>query len=371
MPIINLKIQGKQTIGDGTKIVCMNQDYKVRLELTDCDGFVNSPVKQLIVKAGTDYQQTSIDEITENGQTVLEASLPIFDCAKTVELGVCGRESEDDDPTFTSKPALFECEKSILCGALVLRGDPKLSSLEVTSNGLYSAADEGVDGFYEVYVAVSDYISESRTVGLSMAYGNQHIYPSKAGALLSEVTITKPTTLIPSNIKRGVDIGGVVGTYDKVLEELIVHQDGEYNPRSGTDGFSKVTVNVGSNNYAKLMRVGNTFTYDFNTSVNITIDVPGVVKYENDGDFIIFTAIGKGSCSVVLKDFDAEGTVVATVHYAITVDTEEDYLKPLEVNSVSEMRTYLEMGVVGAVLKYIGPTSDGFIRDALYTIEEE
>lgn len=373
MPIINLKIQGKQAIGDGTKIVCMNSDYVVRFEFLDCETLLELPIKKLVIKAGTEYQEAAIEEVVDSGQTFWQASLPIFDCRKSVELGVCGKETEDAKPKFTSKPATFECSKSILCGALVLKGDPKLSRLEVDSNGLYTASDWGADGFYEVYVAVSDYISEARTVSLSMANGNQFIYPSRAGALLSEVVITKPITMIPSNIKKGVDIGGVVGTYETVLTETEIFSDGEYTPPAGTDGFSKVTVNVGTNNLVKSLHINDTFTYDYDTSVNITIDVPGIIKYENDGDLIIFTAIKDGSCSIVVKDFDSSGKVVKTLHYAVIVNTEAGYLTPVEASSTVEMQNYLNIGVVGTVVKYVGETSnmDGFIQGALYIIEEE
>ena len=52
-------------------------------------------------------------------------------------------------------------------------------------------------------------------VWLSMASGNQVINTSGSGhKFMREVTVQKPSTLIPSNIKKGVDIGGVVGTLE-------------------------------------------------------------------------------------------------------------------------------------------------------------
>lgn len=53
--------------------------------------------------------------------------------------------------------------------------------------------------------------SQEKTVNLSMASGNQVITPND-GYTLSKVTVTKPDTLIPDNIKKDVNIGGVVGT---------------------------------------------------------------------------------------------------------------------------------------------------------------
>ena len=49
-------------------------------------------------------------------------------------------------------------------------------------------------------------------VPLNMAEGNQIIRP-KIGCVLSEVVVEKPDTLSPENILKGVNIGGVVGSY--------------------------------------------------------------------------------------------------------------------------------------------------------------
>lgn len=54
---------------------------------------------------------------------------------------------------------------------------------------------------------------QTKTVDLSMASGNQVISPD-SGKVLSKVTVNKPSTLIPDNIKKDVNIGGVVGTLE-------------------------------------------------------------------------------------------------------------------------------------------------------------
>lgn len=53
---------------------------------------------------------------------------------------------------------------------------------------------------------------QSKTVELSMGSGNQTVTPD-TGYTLSSAIISKPATMIPSNIKQGVVIGGVTGTY--------------------------------------------------------------------------------------------------------------------------------------------------------------
>lgn len=54
---------------------------------------------------------------------------------------------------------------------------------------------------------------QARTVDLNMPSGNQTIIPDN-GKVLSKVTVTKPTTMIPENIKKDVNIGGVIGTLE-------------------------------------------------------------------------------------------------------------------------------------------------------------
>lgn len=52
---------------------------------------------------------------------------------------------------------------------------------------------------------------ETRSEELYMQYGAQYIVASP-GTLMKQVEITKPSTFLPENIKKGVNIGGVVGT---------------------------------------------------------------------------------------------------------------------------------------------------------------
>lgn len=88
--------------------------------------------------------------------------------------------------------------------------------------------------------------SEAVTVDLNLANGNQVVKPSE-NKLLSQVTISKPATLVPENIANGVNIGGVVGSMTSAapnIQPLTVNENGTYTPDAGVDGFSPVTVNV-------------------------------------------------------------------------------------------------------------------------------
>lgn len=54
---------------------------------------------------------------------------------------------------------------------------------------------------------------ETKQVALNMASGNQSVVPA-AGKVLTEVIVEKPATMLPENIKKDVDIGGVTGTLE-------------------------------------------------------------------------------------------------------------------------------------------------------------
>lgn len=58
--------------------------------------------------------------------------------------------------------------------------------------------------------------SQSKTVDLSMANGDQVISPD-AGYLLSQVIVRKPATMKGENIREGVNIGGEDGTYAGIV----------------------------------------------------------------------------------------------------------------------------------------------------------
>lgn len=55
---------------------------------------------------------------------------------------------------------------------------------------------------------------QTKTVDLSMASGRFQIIKPDSGKVLSQVSITKPSTMLPENIKKDVNIGGVVGTLE-------------------------------------------------------------------------------------------------------------------------------------------------------------
>lgn len=72
---------------------------------------------------------------------------------------------------------------------------------------------ENIKSGVEIAGVVGDYVpdTEEVTVELDMTEGDQAIEPSE-GKLLAKATVKKPETLVPENILQGVEIGGVVGS---------------------------------------------------------------------------------------------------------------------------------------------------------------
>lgn len=93
---------------------------------------------------------------------------------------------------------------------------PKLQEKATTVNGPV-VADSGYDGLSKVTVSVAT-PTEEKTVELALGAGDQVVTPA-TGKHLSKVTITKPATLLPENIKKGVVIAGVTGTYEATITE--------------------------------------------------------------------------------------------------------------------------------------------------------
>lgn len=89
---------------------------------------------------------------------------------------------------------------------------PKLQAKTATVNGEVTP-DSGYDGLSKVTVNVPATPTETKTVEPNFASGNQTLTPTE-GKVFSSVTLTKPDTLLPENIKKGVTICGIEGTYE-------------------------------------------------------------------------------------------------------------------------------------------------------------
>lgn len=83
---------------------------------------------------------------------------------------------------------------------------PSTSTQYVKVNG------EGWVKTSDTVATINPISTETQTVTLSLASGNQTVHANN-GKYMTSVTINKPSTLVAGNIKNGVNIAGVTGTY--------------------------------------------------------------------------------------------------------------------------------------------------------------
>ena len=155
-------------------------------------------------------------------------------------------------------------------------------AVTITENGTSSVTpDEGkVLSKVDVTVNVPTTPTQEKTASLSMADGDQVVTPDE-GKVLTKVTVQKPSTLALENIKKDVNIGGVVGTLesgggggsihiltDDVVSAYMADLHGTDKVVGGFE-FSKLTADT--LNRAKIIFIGayNARTYDVYQGVQI------------------------------------------------------------------------------------------------------
>ena len=84
----------------------------------------------------------------------------------------------------------------------------------VDSNLIASNIKEGVQilGLTGTYHG-ADYTLQSKTIAADFSAGSMNITPDSGYNFLSNVTVSKPSTLVASNIKEGISVAGITGTY--------------------------------------------------------------------------------------------------------------------------------------------------------------
>ena len=84
----------------------------------------------------------------------------------------------------------------------------------VDSNLIAANIKDGVQilGLTGTYIG-ADYTLQSKTIAADFSAGSMNITPDSGYNFLSNVTVSKPSTLVASNIKEGISVAGITGTY--------------------------------------------------------------------------------------------------------------------------------------------------------------
>ena len=157
-------------------------------------------------------------------------------------------------------------------------------AVTITANGTTSIVpDEGKDGLSKVDVTVNVAATptQEKTIPLSMADGDQVVTPDE-GKVLTKVTVQKPPTLTPENVKKDVNIGGVVGALESgggggsihILTDDVTSKytlDPAENQPTPVGGFNFSTLTADTLNRAKIIFIGayNARIFDTDSGVQI------------------------------------------------------------------------------------------------------
>lgn len=165
----------------------------------------------------------------DDGTVVLDGNTQIFSKGQAAENVEIELNLKDGDQIVT--PA-----DDTLIKSAVIKKPVDLAP----ENVRYGKSIGGVDGEF-----LGD--TEEVTVDLAMATGDQVIFPSVEGKSMSKVIVTKPKTLLPENIKAGVNVGGIIGDLAVETEEVTVELDfsrGNHivTPSNEEVAISKVTI---------------------------------------------------------------------------------------------------------------------------------
>lgn len=170
--------------------------------LTSEDGDSHSVILYRLIPSGNEIilkNYSGVDVTYENVDAVMfdtpDGSTQVYTRGELITGVYVSLDLKDGNQTVTTP------EGTLATAATIIK--PATLVPENIRNGITIA---GVEGEF-----LGD--TEELALSLSMADGDMVITPSEEGKVLSQVTITKPETLIPENIAEGVEIGGVVGTF--------------------------------------------------------------------------------------------------------------------------------------------------------------
>lgn len=161
---------------------------------------------------------------------------------------------------------------------------------------------ERIDQFAsEVASLPSPKEEETRTLTPDFSSGNQVIVPT-SGKVLRQVTLTKPTELIPENIKKDVNICGVVGTLE-----------------SGGASVDRIGIICFSVYASKFTTTSQTLTYEISSEMlNKTFFTDGKGNWYLPEDVsVYYYKTYKGKANTALTLYSGSGTIGTSITFSV------------------------------------------------------
>lgn len=290
----------------------------------------------------------------------------------------------DYTPTFNGNSvtlALSNPSGNVTINISASEGDFEFN---ITSNGTTTLATENTYVEHDIVFKVNVPSSPTETVevALSMARGNQVITPSD-GKTMTKVTVVKPSTFLPENIKKGVNIGYITGTYEGLIPDGTAVAS---NVRSGKtfygNGTSKLTGTM--QDYTGVTTIksnGTMYTAGKYMPSNIVINVPNPTLSGN----AIASQVLKGqkfysnSYTILTGTMETySGDTYLTKNG--TYETNGKYMNSniiVDMNAIVDVETSTEMDAllvednVSKYYKYTGTTDDKYTNGDIYQVQDE
>lgn len=260
--------------------------------------------------------------------------------------------------------------------------DPKLmaGSATITGNGSHTFyPSSGYVGLSRMTVNVNvptEIIAQAKSV--TPGYYSKTVTPDSGFNSLSSVTVAGDTSLIPENIRQGVDIFGVVGSYatgQKFQSKSVTPGRSSQNilPDSGYDALSSVYVAGDGDLYPSNIREGVTIfgvtgTYSTGQNYQSKTVTPGrnAFTVTADSDYNALASVKVNGDSNLVPGKIADGVTIFGVR-----GTYVSPMKPLTViPSLDEQEIYPADGFYGfskvivAPAEATGDYNEGFAAGA-------
>lgn len=290
----------------------------------------------------------------------------------------------DYTPTFNGNSvtlALSNPSGNVTINITASEGDFEFN---ITSNGTTTLATENTYVEHDIVFKVNVPSSPTETVevALSMARGNQVITPSD-GKTMTKVTIVKPSTFLPENIKKGVNIGYITGTYEGLIPDgTAVASEVRASKTFYGSGTSKLTGTMQDYTGSTTIKSNGTmYTAGKYMPSNVVIDVPNptlsgnalasqVLKGQKfySNSYTILT----GTMETYSGDTYITGNgVVATSGKYMNSDITVDVAGITEVATSAEMDAKLKEDNVSLYYKYTGTTDEKYTNGDIYQVQDE
>lgn len=177
---------------------------------------------------------------------------------------------------------------------------------------------------------------ETKRVALNMGSGNQRVVPT-SGKVLTEVIVEKPSTLIAGNIKKDINIGGVVGSLafkPNLQSKSATPTKSQQSVKSdsGYDGLSEVIVNAIPSSYvipSGSVDITANGTHNVSGKASVNVNVSAQLKLQQK------TVTPTKSKQTVKSDSSYDGLSEVIVN-AIP----DEYISPSGSLNITENGTY-------------------------------